>query len=227
MDIDLKIINLCADDILSIFEELKNDNSSFYHTRGSLIIAYKQNTIYGLLEKNILQPCYCIIQKYESSLDGNEPKTNIVINSLWVKSTHRLKGFGKSIVKLLNAEYCFDPQPETLNFWKKCNVKSEEEALEYIIENTPYVILSSDKGEYIFLNKNYEIIGDADCRIAMECSNIEAIYHTKNYLFEPYKKPWSNKLNFQIYRNNFERIKKEHSLTTSKNPYVLFLKDKI
>jgi hypothetical protein len=223
MDIDLKIINLCADDILYIFDELKNDNSSFYHTRGSLIIAYKQNNIYGLLEKNILQPCYCIVQKSEVSLDGNEPKQNIIINSLWVKSTHRLKGFGKTLVKLVKAEYCFDPQPETLNFWKKCGIKSEEDELEYIIDNTPYLIRSSIKGEYVFLNKNYEVIGDLDCVVDYN----ELTYSIKNYLFEPYKKPWATKLNYQIYRNNFDKIKTEQKLTTCKNPKVLFLKDKI
>ena len=57
-----------------------------------------------------LLPCFCI-----------KENTNAII--IWTHTRARKMGFAKKLVELLRIEYAYKPLPDSIEFWKKCNVK--------------------------------------------------------------------------------------------------------
>lgn len=57
-----------------------------------------------------LLPCFCI-------------KKNNTAIIIWTHTRARKNGFAKKLIKLLQIEYAYHPLPESIDFWKKCNIK--------------------------------------------------------------------------------------------------------
>jgi hypothetical protein len=57
-----------------------------------------------------LLPCFCV-------------KENDKAIIIWTHTRARKMGFAKILVKLLHIEYAYNPLPDSIEFWKKCNVK--------------------------------------------------------------------------------------------------------
>tara|TARA_A100001015_G_C15002788_1_gene719300 strand:+ start:196 stop:612 length:417 start_codon:yes stop_codon:yes gene_type:complete len=123
-----------GDDLWVLFDELVDDKSGFFFNRSTIIESYKDGNLYGLyVNENqfmfdnrirghklfardyggclswYLLPCFCI-------------KENDKCIILWVHSRARRKGFGTKLVKLLNIKEICTPLPESLPFWKACNL---------------------------------------------------------------------------------------------------------
>ena len=117
-------------DFWILFDELCCDNSGFYHNRSTILEAYKSGNLYGLRvnETNqmykrgarkdyifcenswYLLPCFCVKENNKAII-------------IWTHTRARKMGFAKKIVELLNIEYAYNPLPDSIEFWKKCNVK--------------------------------------------------------------------------------------------------------
>lgn len=61
-----------------------------------------------------LLPCFCI----------TNDSTALII---WTHTRARRKGFATKLVNLLKIECAHLPLPESINFWKSCNIKMEPE----------------------------------------------------------------------------------------------------
>jgi hypothetical protein len=57
-----------------------------------------------------LLPCFCV-----------EENNNAII--IWTHTRARKKGFAKKLVNLLNIKYADTPLPDSIDFWKKCNIE--------------------------------------------------------------------------------------------------------
>ena len=117
-------------DFWRLFEELCDDNSGFYHNRSVILEAYKNENLYGLRvtetdkmyergaridnifcnESWYLLPCFCVKENNKAII-------------IWTHTRARKMGFAKKLVELLNIEYAWNPIPDSIEFWKKCNVK--------------------------------------------------------------------------------------------------------
>ena len=127
---EIKLTKIDSDDFWSLFDELSNDNSGFLCNRKTILQAYKDQNIYGLIvdetdkmykrgaiNDNIfcknscyLLPCFCIKENNKAII-------------IWTHKRARKNGFAKKLVELLNIEYAYKPLPESIEFWKKCNIK--------------------------------------------------------------------------------------------------------
>lgn len=117
-----------------LYDEILDDRSGFFFNRSTILEAYKNGNLYGLqvLETNemyergarmdkifcenflnkswYLLPCFCVKENNEAVI-------------IWTHTRARNKGFAKKLVELLHIEYAWNPLPESIGFWKKCNVK--------------------------------------------------------------------------------------------------------
>lgn len=127
---EIKLAQINSMDFWRLFEELCDDNSVFYHNRSVILEAYKNENLYGLRvtetdkmyergaridnifcnESWYLLPCFCVKENNKAIL-------------IWTHTRARKMGFAKKLVKLLNIEYAWNPLPDSIEFWKKCNVK--------------------------------------------------------------------------------------------------------
>mgnify|MGYP000353751366 CR=1 FL=1 len=55
----------------------------------------------------------------------NKKKNNNNAIIIWTHTRARRNGFAKKLVNLLNIQYAYNPLPESIDFWKACNIKSE------------------------------------------------------------------------------------------------------
>ena len=122
-----------SDDFWSLFDELSDDKSMFLHNKSIILDAYKNGNLYGLIvtetdkmyEKEesqndifcrglgsmYLLPCFCV----------KETNKAIII---WTHTRARKNGFAKCLIDLLDIKYAYNPLPDSIDFWKKCNVTS-------------------------------------------------------------------------------------------------------
>jgi len=128
----IKLIQIeSGEDFWHLFDELTDDESKFIYNRTKIIEAYKNKNLYGLrvdetdsmykrrarydkifVEGSFyLLPCFCI-----------KNNNNAII--IWTHKRARRNGFAKKLVNLLNIEYAYQPLPESIDFWKACNIKS-------------------------------------------------------------------------------------------------------
>ena len=128
---EIKLIKIDSDDFWCLFDELLNDNSCFVYNRNIILEAYKEQNLYGLIvnETNkmyetggqmdnifchnslYLLPCFCVKENNKAII-------------IWTHTRARKMGFAKKLVELLNIEYAYKPLSESIEFWKKCNVKT-------------------------------------------------------------------------------------------------------
>jgi hypothetical protein len=119
-----------ASDFWCLFNELIHDNSIFLHNKTTILQAYKDGNLFGLRvteseqmyqrggimdsifcsESFYLLPCFCIRENNKAII-------------IWTHTRARKMGFGKKLVKLLKIEYADKPLPDSIGFWKKCNIK--------------------------------------------------------------------------------------------------------
>tara|TARA_B100000003_G_scaffold203179_1_gene213378 strand:- start:21369 stop:21779 length:411 start_codon:yes stop_codon:yes gene_type:complete len=112
-----------------LYDELLDDKSGFLNNRTCILDAYKNGNLYGLrvnetykmFEKGesqndifckgslYLLPCFCIKENNKAVI-------------IWTHTRARKKGFAKCLVKLLDIKYAYNPLPDSIDFWKKCNV---------------------------------------------------------------------------------------------------------
>jgi hypothetical protein len=130
---EIKLIQIDSNnDFWYLIDELCDDNSGFFNNRSTILEAYKNKNLYGLrvietdemykkgeIMNNIfcnnsyyLLPCFCV----------KEDNKAIII---WTHTRARKMGFAKKLIELLHIEYAYNPLPDSINFWKKCNVKLE------------------------------------------------------------------------------------------------------
>ena len=57
-----------------------------------------------------LLPCFCIKENNKAII-------------IWTRTKARKMGFAKKLVELLQIEYAFNPLPDSIGFWEKCNVQ--------------------------------------------------------------------------------------------------------
>jgi len=126
---EIKFTRIGSDDFWCLLDELCNDNSGFLHNRSAILEAYKEGKLYGLrvnetdkmyergagmdkifCENSLyLLPCFCI-------------KKNNKAIIIWTHTRARKMGFAKKLVELLHIKYAYKPLPDSIGFWKKCNV---------------------------------------------------------------------------------------------------------
>jgi hypothetical protein len=130
---EIKLIQIDSNnDFWYLIDELCDDYSGFFNNRSTILEAYKNKNLYGLrvnetdemykkgeIMNNIfcnnsyyLLPCFCV----------KEDNKAIII---WTHTRARKMGFAKKLIELLHIEYAYNPLPDSINFWKKCNVKLE------------------------------------------------------------------------------------------------------
>ena len=127
---EIKVARIDSNDFWRLFDELCDDKSGFFYNRSTILEAYKNETLYGLRVSetdsmyergarmdNIfgedswyLLPCFCI----------KEDNKAIII---WTHTRARKLGFARKMVELLKIEFAWNPLPESIGFWDKCNVK--------------------------------------------------------------------------------------------------------
>ena len=114
-----------------LFDELLDDQSEFICNKETILEAYKNGNMYGLMveetdemyeklenedlfchdmsgeRQGYLLPCFCI----------TNDSTAIII---WTHTRARRKGFATKLVNLLKIECAQLPLPESINFWKSC-----------------------------------------------------------------------------------------------------------
>lgn len=127
---EIKLEKINSRDFWNIFDELSNDNSGFLHNKSIILEAYKNENLYGLRVNetdnmykrgarmdNIfcknswyLLPCFCIKENNKAII-------------IWTHTRARRMGFAKLLIKLLDIKYAYNPLPDSMEFWKKCNIK--------------------------------------------------------------------------------------------------------
>jgi hypothetical protein len=126
---EIKLTQIECDDFWCLFDELCDDCHGFLHNRRSLLEAYKEGNLYGLSVvetdhmyergarmdevfcKNswYLLPCFCVKEKNTAIL-------------IWTHRRARNRGFAKKMVELLDIQFAANPLPESIGFWRKCNI---------------------------------------------------------------------------------------------------------
>ena len=134
---EIRLTQIDDYDFWRLFDEMVDDNSGFFHNRSTLLEAYKNDNLYGLSVGETdemfqrrarmdtlfcrnswyLLPCFCV----------KEDDTAIII---WTHTRARRNGFAKKLVELLHIKYAHTPLPESIEFWKKCNVRNAIEKVQ-------------------------------------------------------------------------------------------------
>jgi hypothetical protein len=127
---EIKLDQIEGNEFWYILDELYNDNSGFLCNRTTILKAYKSGNLYGLrvyetdemykrgARKDTifcenswyLLPCFCIKENNKAII-------------IWTHTKARKMGFAKKLVELLQIEYAFNPLPDSIGFWEKCNVQ--------------------------------------------------------------------------------------------------------
>jgi hypothetical protein len=128
----IKLEQIDSHDFWCLFDELCDDISGFLNNRSTILEAYKNGNLYGLRVNetdkmyqrgaridNIfcdnsfyLLPCFCVKENNKAII-------------IWTHTRARKMGFAKKLVELLHIKYAYNPLPDSLEFWKKCNIKLE------------------------------------------------------------------------------------------------------
>ena len=91
--------------------------------------AYKNGNLYGLIvdetdkmyeNKSILDNIFCNNSMYLLPCFCIKENNDAII--IWTHSRARKLGFAKKLIELLNIECARNPLPDSIEFWKKCNV---------------------------------------------------------------------------------------------------------
>ncbi len=113
-----------------LIDELVDDESGFLYNRDIILKAYKDGNLYGLTVEEsdemfkrgarlddifcdksyYLLPCFCVKEEDEAII-------------IWTHSRARNMGFAKKLIELLDIKRALSPLPESIEFWKKCNIK--------------------------------------------------------------------------------------------------------
>ena len=127
---EIKLNPIEGNEFWCILDELYNDNSGFLCNRTTILEAYKGGNLYGLrvyetdemykrgARKDTifcenswyLLPCFCIKENNKAII-------------ICTRTKARKMGFAKKLVELLQIEYAFNPLPDSIGFWEKCNVQ--------------------------------------------------------------------------------------------------------
>lgn len=130
---EIKLCQIDENNFWYLIDELFDDNSGFCHNRSTILEAYKNDNLYGLRvnetdkmyenrerENNIfckysfyLLPCFCV-----------KESNNAII--IWTHSRARKMGFAKKLINLLDIKYACNPLPDSLDFWRKCNIETKD-----------------------------------------------------------------------------------------------------
>lgn len=126
---EIKLVQIDDHDFWCIFDELDDDDSLFLNNRDFIVRSYKDGNLYGLRvdetdnmykrgagsdgifcsDSLYLLPCFCIRE---------EDKAMII----WTHTRARKMGFARKLVELLQIKVAHIPLPDSLKFWKKCNI---------------------------------------------------------------------------------------------------------
>ena len=129
---EIELNQIGSEDFWYLLDELCHDKSDFYNNRSIILEAYKNGNLYGLTvnetykmyERNAmidnifcnnscyLLPCFCVKENNKAII-------------IWTHTRARKMGFAKKLVELLHIEYAYNPLPDSIDFWKKCNIKLE------------------------------------------------------------------------------------------------------
>lgn len=140
----IQLVQITADEFWYLFYELCDDKSGFLNNKRTILQAYKDGTLYGLCVSETPGMCerdarlddvFCKI--YESPDDGTGgkycdvsqyllPCFCVAENSkaviLWTHPRARKRGFARTLVELLHILYVWNPLPESIGFWERCNI---------------------------------------------------------------------------------------------------------
>jgi hypothetical protein len=127
---EIELNQIDSSDFWCLLDELCNDNSGFLHNRITLLEAYKKGNLYGLRVRETdkmyergarMDPLFCHNSWYLLPCFCVKENNKAVI--IWTHTRARKMGFAKKLIELLHIEYAEHPLPDSIEFWKKCNVK--------------------------------------------------------------------------------------------------------
>ena len=129
---DINVFNVeDGNDFWSIINELYNDNSDFLCNKDIIVEGYRDGNLYSLrvqesdsmYKRNAKQdeifcknsfcmlPCFCIKNKDCATL-------------IWTHTRARRKGFARKLITDLKIKSAYNPLPESLDFWRACDILS-------------------------------------------------------------------------------------------------------
>ena len=126
----LELTQIDSRNFWCLYNELCDDNSGFLYNRRTILEAYKEENLYGLKvnetdemynnqsirdtifcnDSFYLLPCFCVKENNKAII-------------LWTHTRARKMGFAKKLIQLLDIEYAINPLKDSIEFWKKCNIK--------------------------------------------------------------------------------------------------------
>lgn len=127
---EISLLKIDSNDFWCLIDELYDDNSGFRHNKSVILEAYKNGNLYGLTVKDTdsmynrhaelytvfcenslyLLPCFCVKENNKAII-------------IWTHTRARRNGFARKLINLLNIEYAWNPLPDSIAFWKACNIK--------------------------------------------------------------------------------------------------------
>ena len=132
---ELRLVPITCDrDFWSLVSALQEDEKPFLNNLNTIVEQYRNNNLYGLrvteteemYERGACQdPVFC---RY---MDGTHSlyllpcfcmKVGNTAELLWVHSKARRMCLGKRLVKLLNIQFAYVVDKESMPFWNACNV---------------------------------------------------------------------------------------------------------
>ncbi len=129
----------------ALYDEMCKDQGYGYGwISNTMLDAYKDGNLYGLLvpetEKMYRAGSYGDIGSHRDPIFAKESGTTLlpifcikekqkeknIAVYIWTHPRARKMGFAKKLVKLLNIEYADDSTPDSIGFWKKCNIEQKD-----------------------------------------------------------------------------------------------------
>ena len=126
---DVIVEKIDAGSFWCLIEEMIDDKSGFLHNRRTILEAYKHDNLYGLkvIETEDMyqrgastDPIYCTNSFYLLPCFCIKEENKVIM--IWTHTRARKMGFAKKLVEMLDVKYAHDVLPESIEFWKKCNV---------------------------------------------------------------------------------------------------------
>jgi hypothetical protein len=117
-------------DFWCLMDELYNDKSCFTHNKNTILEAYKDGNLFGLTVNETdkmykrgaaTDDIFCLNSFYLLPIFCVKEDNKAII--IWTHTRARKNGFAKKLVHLLNIKYAFNPLPNSLIFWEKCNIE--------------------------------------------------------------------------------------------------------
>ncbi len=127
---EIELTQIDSDDFWCLFDELGDDNSGFLCNKSTILEAYKKGNLYGLRVNETdkmyerearMDNIFCENSWYLLPCSCVSPNNKAII--IWTHTRARKMGFAKKLVKLLHIKYAYNPLPDSIEFWEKCNVK--------------------------------------------------------------------------------------------------------